>query len=118
MLRTSRRTPATNASATEFRLGLRFGSFKARTPAAPECGRELLREQRVAVMDQHPLALEEAILGVGEIPGPLEHLRLAGVGVDAGDLDPPGGHVDDEEDQVAGQALQAPGLDGEEVAGS
>ena len=61
-------------------------------------------------MDQDALTLEEAILEVSQVAGHLEHLSFAWIDVDAGDLDPPRGHIDDEEDQVAGQALQSPGL--------
>jgi hypothetical protein len=55
---------------------------------------ELLGVERIAVVNQDSLSLEEAVLGVGEIPGPLDHLNLARIGVNADDLDFAGGQLD------------------------
>src|SRR6266542_2200355 len=76
---------------------------------------ELVGEQGVAIVDEVALAHEEPIDVVGEVAGDLLHPGAVRLADDARDLDAPRLDVDDEEDEVAGQASERQRLDGEEV---
>jgi hypothetical protein len=77
---------------------------------------ELDREEGIAIVDHKPLALEEAMLWIGEVPCHLEHPLFVRAMADAGDVDTAGSNVDHEIDQVTDQASGGPGFAGEEVA--
>jgi hypothetical protein len=67
------------------------------------CGEGLtkrLSEQRVPIVEQKPLAHQEAIDGIGEQATALDHPRTVRLGRDAGDLDTSRRQLDDEQHGV------------------
>ena len=76
---------------------------------------ELIGEQRIAIVDEIACTPEETIDVVGEVAGDLFHPDPMRLSYDARDLDAPRLDVDDEEDEVAGQAGKREHLDSEEV---
>jgi hypothetical protein len=77
--------------------------------------RELLREERVSVVDQKPLAGQEAIDPISQIARHLLHPSAMRLPHDAADLHSSGFDVDDEEHKGANEARERQHLHGEEV---
>lgn len=80
-------------------------------------GGKLLREQRVAVMDEILLPQQEAIPAIGEVSSRLRHPRPIGVMGDAAEADFPRGDVFHEQDVISDQPVLGENLRRGEVAG-
>ncbi len=76
---------------------------------------ELLREERVSVVDEEPLAGQEAVDAIGEVARDLLHLRAAGVPRHAADLRSARLEVDGEEHERAHEPGERQHLHGKEV---
>jgi hypothetical protein len=74
-----------------------------------------VREERVSVVDQVPLADQETIDAIGEVARHLLHPGAMRLPHDTGDLNPSGLEVDDEEHEGANEAGERQHLHGEEV---
>jgi len=105
-------TVSTQRSATALALGARTGVRITRTPSVREDLVERARELGVPVPEEEPDALQASL--DGEVPGLLGDPRRVGMGGDAGQVDPAGAELDEEQD-VHGP--EPGGLHGEEVAG-
>ncbi len=96
-------TDPTNRSANAFKFGLRAGSSRGYT-TVPQSVLEGAGIERVSVQNHIVHPAEEAVFGVGQIPGDLRHpvpVRLTG---DPRDLYGAGLKLDDEQDDVPDQA--------------
>jgi hypothetical protein len=76
---------------------------------------ELLREERISVVDQEALADQEAIYVIGEVARHLLHPGAMRLSHDAADLQPSGLEVYDEEHEGPREARECQYLHGEEV---
>ena len=90
MLRTKR-------SAQAFRFGDRGGNLTDATPNTGNRVQELAGEQRVAIMDEVELAVQDAIRAVREIAPYLIHPEPISVVCDFSDLHPAGQQLDKEQ---------------------
>ena len=80
-------------------------------------GEELRREERIPVVNQVALALEEPVDGIGQIACDLAHPQAVGNRRDPGDLHAAGGKLDKKQHQEAPEALAGPDLYSEEIGG-
>ena len=78
---------------------------------------ELLGEERIAVVNQILLAVQEPVEGVGQVASDLHHEGSRILATDVCDLDLARKHIDHEVDAEHGQALQRPDWHEEEVGG-
>ena len=77
----------------------------------------LLREQRVAIVNQEPSAAQETIGWIAKIANDLEHPCFVRINTDASDVNDARPALHDEEDHVPDGAEGAERFNAEEVAG-
>ena len=104
----------TNLSAYAFRFGDRGGSFTDFTPTSASMLQELRGEQRVAIMNQVALAIQDSVDGIGQIPADLAHPQAVGSGRDAGNLHLARRQLDEEQHDEPLQPSPGPHFHGEE----
>jgi hypothetical protein len=75
------------------------------------------REQRVAIVDQIALAIQNSVLGIGHISADMTHPQSVRMGCYASDFHPASRQIDKEQDEEALQASSGPDLHAEEVCG-
>jgi hypothetical protein len=91
----------TNRSAKAFKFGERGGSFTDSTPDSARMGEELRGVERIAVVDQKTLRLQDFVFTVGDVASNLLHPESVGTLGDASELNAPRRELDEEENHEA-----------------